>query len=59
MSKETADPKNTEQTARPKQRPSTAGKPRVSGEKRLDAVLEAMTGELLAALEQDYTTKKR
>ena len=30
-----------------------------SGEKRLDAILEAMTEELLTALEQDYKPKER
>lgn len=41
------------------QKPPTTAAKRASGDKRLDAILEAMTEELLTALEQDYKPKER
>lgn len=41
------------------QKPPTTAAKRASGDKRLEAILEAMTEELLTTLEQDYKPKER
>ena len=63
MAQKTAKPKTAPKVrgggSTTHQKPPTTAAKRASGDKRLDAILEAMTEELLTALEQDSKPKER